>query len=241
MKTAVITGSTKGIGKAIGLKLLEKGYYVFFNYASDLEGAKCFESEILQYKGKFQIVQNDFSNEKKIDDFVKEITCENERWINALILNAGITDRTEWEDMTIEQWQHVLNINLTVPAFLIQKMGRSMAKGGSILCIGSVLGKYAHSMSIPYGVSKAALHFLTKSLVKEYCGKEITINAICTGFTDTQWQKQKTEEQRLRIQNKIGMGRFAEPEEIASLAIEMLTNTYMTGSVVEIDGGYCCR
>lgn len=84
------------------------------------------------------------------------------------------------------------------------------------------------------------MHFLAESLVKEFCDREITINAICTGFTDTQWQKQKSEEQRSRIQKKIGLKRFAEPEEIANLAYEILTNKYMTGSVVKIDGGYCC-
>lgn len=242
MKTAAVTGSTKGIGKAIGVKLLQNGYFVYFNYAQDKKGAVDLENELRQFQGRFQILQNNFATEESIDAFAHEITCKsNSGTIDALVLNAGITDRTAWEELDIAQWNHVLYVNLTVPAFLIQKIGKAMTEGGSILCIGSVMGKYAHAVSVPYGVSKAALHFLAKSLVKEYAGRKITINAICTGFTETDWQKQKAEEQRSRIKNKIQMQRFAEPEEIADLAFLLLTNRYMTGSVVEIDGGYCCR
>lgn len=240
MKTAVITGSTKGIGKAIGIKLLDSGYYVLFNYASDDEGCELLKEEIAEYIGKFKVIKNDFSTEEKIDDFVNQVLCHAGGDINTLVLNAGITDRTPWEHMSMKQWNHVMHVNLTVPTFLTQKIGKHISSKGSILYIGSILGEYAHSMSVPYGVSKAGLHFLAESLVKEYCDKGITVNAICTGFTDTQWQKNKSEEQRSRIINKIGMRRFAEPEEIASLAFELLTNGYITGSVVKIDGGYCC-
>lgn len=237
MRTIVITGSTKGIGKAIGIKFLKQGYYVIFNYAQDDEACRLLREEIKIYDGNYEVIKNDFSDEKAIDDFVNQLKKHK---IDKLVLNAGITNRTSWTEMSMEQWNHVMYVNLTVPAFLIQKLGKQMCMGGGILCIGSILGKYAHSMSIPYGVSKAGLHFLAESLVKEFCDREITINAICTGFTDTQWQKQKSEEQRSRIQKKIGLKRFAEPEEIANLAYEILTNKYMTGSVVKIDGGYCC-
>ena len=237
MRTIVITGSTKGIGKAIGIKFLKQGYYVIFNYAQDDEACRLLREEIKIYDGNYEVIKNDFSDEKAIDDFVNQLKKHK---IDKLVLNAGITNRTSWTEMSMEQWNHVMYVNLTVPAFLIQKLGKQMCMGGGILCIGSILGKYAHSMSIPYGVSKAGLHFLAESLVKEFCDREITINAICTGFTDTQWQKRKSEEQRSRIQKKIGLKRFAEPEEIANLAYEILTNKYMTGSVVKIDGGYCC-
>lgn len=240
MKTIVITGSTKGIGKAIGIKFLQNNYYVIFNYANDDNECESVKKELFAYNGQYEIIKNDFSNEQKIDEFVNQITGKI-KTIHMLVLNAGITNRTPWEKMTMKQWNRIMNTNLTAPAFLIQKLGRYMCRGGSILCIGSILGKYAHSISIPYGVSKAGLHFLAESLVKEYCDKEITVNAICTGFTDTQWQRMKTEEQRNKIKNKIGMKRFASPGEIASLAFELMNNHYITGSVVQIDGGYCCQ
>ena len=240
MKIAVVTGSTKGIGRAIGIKLLDEGYYVVFNYANDDAGKLSLE-DCLNSRGHihYEVIKNDFQDELKINRFVEDID-ERLGAVDVLVLNAGITDRTTWKQLSIEQWNRVMHVNLTVPAFLIQKFAVRM-RSGSVLCIGSVLGEYAHSVSVPYGVSKAGLHFLVKSLVKEYCDQGITVNGIATGFTDTEWQKQKTEEQRKRIENKIAIGRFAQPEEIADIAYDILTNRYMTGSVVSIDGGYCCR
>ena len=241
-KTAVITGSTKGIGRAIGLKLLEAGYFVVFNYANDENGKDQLEHYLWGTPFKdYKIIKNDFRNEQNIAGFVDDL-IEKFPTIDALVLNAGITDRTPWDRLSMNQWEQVLYVNLTMPAFLIQKIGPHLSDStGSILCIGSVLGKYAHSVSIPYGVSKAGLHFLVKSLVKEFSERKITINGICTGFTDTQWQREKTEEQRNRIKEKIAFKRFAEAEEIAELAYSIIQNRYMTGSIVSIDGGYCCQ
>jgi len=237
MKVAVVTGSTKGIGKAIAEKLLHEGYYVVVNYANDDTGRDAFIEEFQAFEGQYCIIKNDFQNEKLLDEFVEAITTRF-REIDVLVANAGVTDRTQWKEMSMEQWNRVLHTNLTVPAFLTQKLGHRMKSGGSVLYIGSILGEYAHSLSIPYGVSKAGLHFLAKSLVKEYASQDITVNAICTGFTDTEWQQKKSEEQRIRIQRKIALRRFAEPEEIASLALELINNRYITGAVVNIDGGY---
>ena len=237
---AVVTGSTKGIGKAIGVKLLEEGYYVVFNYAKDDLGRRLLDDELKDYEGLYCVIKNDFCDEEQVSNFVEEIRNRFEK-IDVLVANAGITDRTSWEELSMEQWNRVLHINLTVPAFLTQKLGKIMIDDGSILYIGSILGEYAHSLSVPYGVSKSGLHFLTESLVKEYANRRITVNAICTGFTDTEWQKKKSEEQRMRIQSKIALQRFAEPEEIADLAYMMITNRYMTGSIVKIDGGYVSK
>ena len=235
MKRAVVTGSTKGIGKAIGIKLLENGYFVFFNYGHNEQSARDLEIELKNFSNNFKIIKNDFSSEKNIDEFCLNVSEKN---IDVLVLNVGITDRTAWNEMTMEQWNHVLYTNLTAPAFLSQKLGGKMNNGGSILFIGSVLGEYPHSLSLPYGITKNAVHYLAKSLVKEYYEKNITVNAIATGFTDTQWQKSKPEEVRNRIMSKIAQKRFAEAEEIASLANEILNNKYINGSVVSINGGY---
>lgn len=237
MKVAVVTGSTKGIGKAIAEKLINEGYYVVINYANDDLGRDALVEEFRAFEGRYCIIKNDFHNEEQLDKFVETITTQF-GGIDVLVANAGITDRTKWEEMSMEQWNRVIHTNLTAPAFLTQKLGKKMNPGGSVLYIGSILGEYAHSLSIPYGVSKSGLHFLAKSLVKEYANRDITVNAICTGFTDTEWQKNKSEEQRERIQRKIALRRFAAPEEIASMAFELINNRYVTGAVVNIDGGY---
>jgi len=237
MKVAVVTGSTKGIGKAIGMKLLQEGYFVYFNYANDDEGKKLLDSELTKYTEHYAVIKTDFHNENQLDLFVDTVIQRHGK-LDVLVLNAGITNRTPWNQLGMEAWNDVLYTNLTVPAFLTQKFGQYISEGGSVLFIGSILGMHAHSLSVPYGVSKAGMHFLAKSLVKEYADKDVTVNAICTGFADTDWQKKKTKEQRERIQNKIALKRFAEVDEIAGLAMEMIRNRYMTGSVVEISGGY---
>ncbi|MCI9631629.1 MAG: SDR family NAD(P)-dependent oxidoreductase [Ruminococcus sp.] len=132
MKTIIITGSTKGIGKAIGIKFLKNHYYVIFNYATDDEGGKILKEEISEYEGQFEIIKNDFLSEEKIDEFAEQVTRDG-RIIDMLVLNAGITDRTPWEKMNMRQWNEVLKVNLTVPAFLIQKIGRHICKGGVYL------------------------------------------------------------------------------------------------------------
>lgn len=203
MKRAVITGSTKGIGKSIGLDLLKQGYYVYFNYANDDKGGEDLRHEIISYTN-FEIIKNGFENEEKIKCFCDEIRSKGP--IDVLVCNAGITDRTPWGSVSMDNWNKVIYLNVTVPAMLIQNFGYDMKEGGSIICIGSIMGKYPHSMSVSYGVSKKALHFLVESLVKEYCDRQITINAICTGFTDTEWQKKKPMEQRDRILKRLHWG-----------------------------------
>lgn len=127
MRTIVITGSTKGIGKAIGIKFLKQGYYVIFNYAQDDEACRLLREEIKIYDGNYEVIKNDFSDEKAIDDFVNQLKKHK---IDKLVLNAGITNRTSWTEMSMEQWNHVMYVNLTVPAFLIQKLGKQMCMGG---------------------------------------------------------------------------------------------------------------
>ena len=156
-----------------------------------------------------------------------------------MILNAGATNRNSFSDMTIDEWNYVINVNLTMPFFIVQSLVDCIIKGGSILFIGAVMGIYPHAISIPYAVSKAGVHMLSRQLVKHLAPYKITVNTIAPGFVDTPWQKSKPLEQRIRIENKIALKRFALPEEIAQLCWDISQNAYINGSLLEIDGGYC--
>lgn len=239
MNIVLVTGGTKGIGKAIVLKYLHQGCYAIITYSSDDETAELFQRELdVNYKDKYEIIKAALSKIEEVKIMCNIIRCKY-RKIDYLILNAGATNRNSFSDMTIDEWNYVINVNLTMPFFIVQSLVDCIIKGGSILFIGAVMGIYPHAISIPYAVSKAGVHMLSRQLVKHLAPYKITVNTIAPGFVDTPWQKSKPLEQRIRIENKIALKRFALPEEIAQLCWDISQNAYINGSLLEIDGGYC--
>ena len=234
MKYAVVTGSTKGIGKSIAKSLLKQGYFVVFHYGHDDSVIPELEKELKTISEKYTIIKNDFCDEDRIIDFCETINsfCPT---IDVFINNVAITD---FFSMSLEQWNKVLNINLTAPFLLTQKLGKKIVDNGNIIFIGSLLGNVPHSISVPYGVSKAGLHMLAKYLVKIFAENKIRVNVVAPGFVDTPWQINKPKEQRNRIENKIAMNRFAYPDEIADACNFIIHNGYINGSVLNIHGGY---
>ena len=239
MNIVLVTGGTKGIGKAIVLKYLHQGCYAIITYSSDDETAELFQRELdVNYKDKYEIIKADLSKIEEVKIMCNIIRCKY-RKINYLILNAGATNRNSFSDMTIDEWNYVINVNLTMPFFIVQSLVDCIINGGSILFIGAVMGIYPHAISIPYAVSKAGVHMLSRQLVKHLAPYKITVNTIAPGFVDTPWQKSKPLEQLIRIENKIALKRFALPEEIAQLCWDISQNACINGSLLEIDGGYC--
>lgn len=238
MKTAVVTGSTKGIGKAIGEKLLSEGYFVLFNYSSSESDALALRAELEECGYRhFEMIRWDLSKVENARPFAAEC-LRHIGHVDCLVLNAGVTERTPFEEITCEQWQNVLDTNLNVPFFLIQAFSDAISANGRIILIGAVMGLYPHAVSIPYGVSKAGLHFLAKSLVKFFAPRQITVNVIAPGFVETPWQKTKAPDHRKRVEDKIALHRFAQPQEIADMVWATVQNQYINGAIINIDGGY---
>lgn len=239
MKYAVVTGSTKGIGKAIAVKLLSEGYYVFINYSSDDDAAQQFREEITEYNSQYTITKQRLSSYEDAEQYASFIRSVAPH-IDCLILNTAVTDRTVFGEITKESWEFVLNTNLNVPFYLLQKLQDGICNNsGRIIFIGSIMGKYPHAMSLSYAVSKAALHQLAHNLVKEFAPRKITVNALLPGFTDTSWQVNKSNEQRQRIESKIALHRFGQSDEIADMCWCVINNQYINGAEISIDGGYC--
>lgn len=237
-KVAVITGSTQGIGKAIGCALLKEGCFVIFNYANSDDTAEQLDQELSkQYCGHYQIIKANLSSFDGVTKLVNE-TLENHTAIDYLILNTGITNRNSFINITPDEWNLVIDTNLNMPFFIVQKYSKFIRQKGRIIFIGSIMGMYPHSLSIGYGVSKAGIHMLSKYLVKEFAERNITVNTIVPGFVDTPWQKNKPEDIRRSIEGKIALGRFASPDEVADICISVLKNSYINGSEIVIDGGY---
>lgn len=244
MKTALVTGGTKGIGLAIVKTLLDNGYNVIASYASDEENALHVWKELGNaYPGKISIVKQSMERKEDITSFIEK--CEQagmlRNGLDTIVLNAGCTDRTRWKELTWEQWMHVMDVNINAPAHLLRSLDRFINEEAAIVFISSDMSVYPHATSVPYTVSKAAVNGLTIALVKEFETRKVRVNAILPGFVETPWQKNKPDDQRKRICDKVALHRFAEPSEIAEVVFDVIKSTYINGALIKVDGGYCYR
>lgn len=233
MKTALITGSTKGIGKQIGIDLLKEGYYVIFNYAKSNKDAELLRKQLVGYQGNFQIIKADMSEISQINKLIKDIDM-----LDVLVLNAGMTDRTPFGETNSENWKKVFDTNLTVPFFLVETLRNKMNKCGKIIFISSISGCTTDSTSISYGVSKGAIHVLVPYLAKEFANNQVTVNAIAPGYTDTIWHSQKDIKQIERIKQKCLVNRLGTVQEVSKTAMSIIDNDFINGQVIRVDGGF---
>ena len=240
-KVTVITGGTSGIGRGIAEKILAESAAedrVFVTYGHNEDKAQAFlENLPLEKRSQVILMKADMSSYEDMMDFVAELKDQADH-IDWLVSNAGVSTYAKYEDYTFEEWTRIVNTNLSVPVFMVKELRPMMSEGGSILFTGSYAGQQADSSSLVYGVTKAAIHFLAKSLVKEFEPKGITVNAIAPGFIETPWHSARTQESYDRINKKIALHRFGTVEEVADMAFAVLGNGYMNGSVVDIHGGY---
>ena len=163
---------------------------------------------------------------------------ENNLLLDAVVFNAGLTCRDSFEDLSLADWERVFFANVHFPVFLLQRIVQLINKGGSVVFTGSLMGIQPHSVSLAYGVTKSAVHALVKNMVKFLTPYELRVNAVAPGFVDTEWQKTKPAEIRRNIENKVALGRFCDPEELAEVYKMLIENSYFNGEVVVVDGGY---
>lgn len=237
-KVALITGSTKGVGKQIAIDLLKKNYFVILNYAHSDAEAQNVREYLHEISENFIIVKADLSSVDGLTTLTDKVRQTTEK-IDCLILNAGKTLKVDFQEISFDAWSKVLATNVDIPFFLIQKLSDLLSSGGRIIFIGSLLGIMPHGISIAYGVSKAAQHKLAQYLVKVFSDKEITVNVVAPGFIDTPWQKNKSVDHRRRIEEKISLKRFGKTEEVSQTCLHLIENGYINGQVIVVDGGYC--
>lgn len=237
-KYALITGGTKGIGKAVAECLAEAGYDLLLTFASDSDTARSVQSALCdKYAVNVGILQADSSDMKSIETIDSFLESEN-LMLDAVILNAGTTCRDSFENIRFEDWSRVFTVNVHFPVFLLQKILSRMNPESSVIFTGSLMAIEPHSVSLAYGVTKSAVHSLVKNLVKFLAPYGIRVNGVAPGFVDTEWQKNKPLEIRHNIERKVSMGRFCEPEEVAEVYKTLLENKYFNGEIIVIDGGY---
>ncbi|MBS7254389.1 SDR family NAD(P)-dependent oxidoreductase [Flavobacterium branchiicola] len=239
MKTAFITGGTKGIGKSVGKRLLEEEWDIILTYFSDEEIAKDLQTNLqsLYPKSKIEVLRIDCGDLNSIN-IIENYLIKNNIYLDAILFNAGATDRSVFSEISVENWQRVFDVNVNFPTFLLQKIMSRLKNESSITFTGSLMGFHPHSLSLSYGVTKAAVHALVKNLVKVFSTQKIRINAVAPGFVDTEWQKAKPKEQKISINKKIALERFCEPSELADAYWFLINNSYINGEILVVDGGY---
>lgn len=234
-ETTLITGSTSGIGKEIGLSCLRKGHTVVFT-GRDKKKCKKLHDEISKDFSKFEILYNIELNLLVNITTIYDFLITNNLEVDNLVLNVGATCRQPLEEISIKEWNDVFTLNLTHPFFLIQKLLPLIKK--RIIFIGSVTGHIPNSVSIPYGVSKGSLEILTKYLARDLAKRKITVNTVAPGFIATKWHVDKSKEQTERIKNQISLHRLGSKEEVAKACQFIIENEYVNGQTICVDGGF---
>ncbi len=238
-QTAIVTGAGRGIGRAIAKELAATGANVVVNYVTSADAARELAREIEELGPKALVVQADVTEYDQVGEMIKQ-TIETFGQIDILVNNAGITRDKTLKNMTREHWDEVVDVNLgslfnctkQVLPFMLERKSGKIVNISSFVALGGNVGQSN------YAATKAGIIGFTKSLALEVSRHGITVNAVCPGFTETDMLMTVPEHIRQRILDKIPMGRFGKPEEIASCVRYIVSEAdYMTAQAISINGG----
>jgi len=240
-RSAIVTGGTRGIGKAISLELARRGANVAFNYSKSADEAETLKAEIEKLGVMAHAAQCDVANTEAAAEFVGQVK-DAFGTVDFLVNNAGITRDQLILRMKEEDWDSVIDTNLKGAWNFSKAAVRPMMRnenGGSILNISSISGVVGMLGQSNYSASKAGMIGLTKSLAKEVASRNINVNALALGLIETDMASEMNDEHREKILAQIPLGRLGNVWEVAELACFMLSASaaYITGQVIQADGG----
>ncbi len=239
-KVAVVTGASRGIGRAIAKKLASLGAFVVVNYNGSQERAEKVKQEIEEAGGTAVIYQCDVSDYGKCETFIQNVITEYGH-LDILVNNAGVTRDGLLMKMTEEDFGKVIDTNLKGAFHTIRFASRQMLKqkGGRIINMSSVVGVTGNAGQANYAASKAGIIGLTKAAARELASRGITVNAIAPGFIETDMTSVLPEKVREASAAQIPLGSFGKPEQVAAAAAFLASEDagYITGQVLHVDGG----
>lgn len=237
MKTALITGASRGIGKAIAYSLAKEGYDLHLICQRNIDMLNDFAKEL---SSAYHI--NTYAYQADVSDYeaIKSIFI-NIKNLDVLVNNAGISYVGLLSDMTPDEWHQTVSVNLD-SVFYLSKLAIPLMlqkHSGSIINISSVWGNIGASMEVAYSATKGGINSFTKALAKELAPSNISVNAIACGFVDTDMNKHLSDEDRELVRAEIPADRFASPEEIGAAVVALLKMpAYTTGQIITVDGGW---
>jgi 3-oxoacyl-[acyl-carrier protein] reductase len=239
-KVALITGASKGIGRAIALELSKQGVLVALNYSNDDNCALETLDLIKKNNGYAKLFKYDVGNYENAELLVEEvINCFGR--LDIVINNAGISKIGLFIDMTEKDWDSTMNVNIKGVFNVTHNAAKHMLKmkTGNIINISSIWGNVGASCEVIYSASKGAINSFTKALAKELAPSNIRVNAIAPGVIETGMNQWLGQEERSALEDEIPMGRFGTAEEVAKLAAFLCSDEakYLTGQIITIDGG----
>lgn len=237
-KAVLITGASRGIGRATALILAKEGYAIGVNYKNNEKRAKDVVKEIIDFGGEAIILKADVGDEKQVNSMTKTFVEKFEE-IYGLVNNAGIYNRKKFHELTLQDWEETMNTNLT-GTFLCTKAALPyIPDEGKIVNIASVLAHMGSDQGADYAASKAGVIGFTKSLARELSPRKITVNVVAPGATDTDIIADDTPEKRKEREKTALLGRVGKPEEIANTICFLLSDRakYITGETINVNGG----
>ncbi|MBQ5832055.1 MAG: 3-oxoacyl-[Selenomonadales bacterium] len=239
-KVALVTGASRGIGRAVAIRLAKSGAKIAVNYAGNQAAAEEVKQIIEQNGGEAILVQADISNAESVDAMVAAVMEAFGR-IDILVNNAGITRDTLLMRMKEADWNAVIQTNLTGVFYVTKAVSKIMMKQryGKIVNMSSVVGLMGNAGQANYAAAKAGVIGFTKSMAKELAARNITVNAIAPGFIATDMTAVLSDKVKEDLATKSPMGRLGEADDIASAVLFLVSDSasYITGQTLNVDGG----
>lgn len=238
-KTVIVTGGSRGIGKEIAISLAKEGFNVILNYNKSQQEAIEIKKQLEKQKIKIEIFKADVSKQKEVKKLV-DYAIKIYGKIDILINNAGISQIKMFQDITVDDWNNMINSNLTSCFFTIQEVLPCMIsrKKGCIINISSIWAETGAACEVHYSVSKAGLDAMTKSLAKELGPSNIRVNSIAPGIIDTDMNKNLNETDLKNLINEIPLGKIGKTSDISKCIKWLIADEYTTGQVISINGGW---